>query len=567
MKPLYGLIRCIFVLAMIAFTGPLWAANGAPILFFSDLISAPKTGWSASQPNQGAVVTVWGRNFGTARGSSYVTVNGVKLTADSDYKDSWAKTNNPVPFLQSITFQLNSEMASGDGGISVTVDGKTSNVLPFRVNTIGKIYFIDVNASGGDGSYENPWYNLKNFVNIMNPGDVGYFREGLYDSKFTSGKSVIWVKNTGRAGTAKDPIGFVGYPGEVAMFDSWTKGDASNFNKSILIESKYVTVAKLATYAFTRAIQVADYGRIVGNDAIGVQKKLGGAGIIHVGADGVKILGNTTHGGRSRDRLDHSIYIDGCQENTPNEIAYNYSYDNFIDRGPHFVDNHQESRCSSSVYQKSNSWHHNLISCEADKSRGIGIYDLSWDKGEANEPEPAHVYNNILVGCGNGWHGAMYHTNGHAYFYNNILYNNQGRGIQVDQGDMLLSSRIINNLIVNTTSDEYISGDKRYYDSNAYYNGDAGTIPASDANAVTSAPQITVDSSAYNPVVLTDNSPLIDAGSSDVADLVVDDFYGNARVGSHDIGAVQWLGGGEAPATPAPSPPNPPGNLTVEPRQ
>lgn len=516
------------------------AGAAVPIIFFSDLISAPKSDWSSSEPDKGAIVTIWGRNFGVSRGSSYVTVNGINLSTDSDYKDDWAKTNNPVPFLQTVTFQLNSSMADGDGRISVTVGNKTSNTIPFRINTIGSIYFIDVNASGGTGTLSDPWSDLSDFIDEMQPGDVGYFREGTYDKIYNGGKSNIWVRKSETWGTAQDPIGFIGYPSEVAMFDSWTNGHKANFNKSVIVEAYHMTVAKLATKAFSRGIQVGRYGRIIGNDAIGVQEVIGGAGIIHTGSDGVKVLGNAVHGGRSGNRLDHSIYIDGCQDLAANEIAYNYSYDNLIDRGPHLVDNHQENRCSSEVYQKSNHWHNNLISCEAQASRGIGIYDLSWDKGEANEPETAYVYNNILVGCGDGWHGAIYHANGHAAFYNNILYDNQGKGMQLFDSPTVLSSVAINNVIVNGTMDEYVTGDRHTFDSNAYFNGPAESIPSSDQNAVLADPMITVNSSAYNPVILDKDSPLIDAGSSIVSSLVSDDFFGHKRMGIYEIGAVAY---------------------------
>jgi len=537
MEKLLLVFRTIFIAGLVA--GSTAAHAAEPMIFFSDLISAPKNGWDSSEPNKGAIVTIWGRNFGTQRGDSYVTVNGTKLTTDSDYKDVWAKTNNPVPFLQTITFQLNSDMSNGDGTISVSVNNTTSNTVPFRINTIGSIYFIDVNASGGTGTLSDPWDNPNDFIKAMSPGDVGYFRAGIYDKKYNRGKSNMWIRKTQTWGTPEDPIGFVGYPNEVAMFDSWTNGDKSSLNSSIKIESRYITVSKLFTRAFTRGIQVGRYGRIIGNDAIGVQEVIGGAGIIHTGSDGVKVLGNAVHGGRSGHRLDHSIYIDGCQELAANEIAYNYSYDNLIDRGPHFVDNHQVNRCKSDVYQKSNHWHNNLISCEADASRGIGIYDLSWDKGEANEPDPAYVYNNILIGCGDGWNGAMYHSNGHAVFYNNMLINNQGVGLQLHDNRDILSSAAINNVIINSTDDDYVQKSERHtFSNNSYFGGPADSIPSSDTNAVLTDPMITVDSTAYNPVIIHKDSPIIGKGSSLVSTLVTTDFFGTKQVGSYNIGSV-----------------------------
>ncbi|NOY73965.1 MAG: hypothetical protein GXP14_16615 [Gammaproteobacteria bacterium] len=553
-KSLQGLRIIIFAGFVAIGSGAAHAAD--PVIFFSDLISAPKTGWNSTEPNQGAIVTIWGRNFGNTRASSYITVNGINLSTDSDYKDDWAKTNNPVPFLQTITFQLNSSMADGNGTISVTVNEKTSNTIPFRVNTIGSIYFINPSASGGSGTLSDPWSDLSDFIDTMKPGDIGYFREGTYDQIYNGGKSNIWVRKSETWGTAQDPIGFIGYPNEVAMFDSWANGHESNFNKSVIVEAYYMTVAKLATRAFSRGIQVGRYGRIIGNDAIGVQKLIGGAGIIHTGSDGVKILGNSVHGGRSKNRLDHSIYIDGCQDLAANEIAYNYSYDNLIDRGPHLVDNHQQNRCPSDVYQKSNHWHNNLISCEAQPSRGIGIYDLSWDKGEANEPETAHVYNNILVGCGDGWHGAIYHANGHAAFYNNILYNNKGKGLQLFDSETVLSSVAINNVIVHADgiTDAYVTGERHLFDSNSYFNGPGASIPASDTNAVTENPLITVNTAAYNPVIINEGSPLLNAGSSAVSTIVTKDFFGTPQLGIYNIGAVESVI----------TPPMPPTSLTVK---
>jgi hypothetical protein len=57
---------------------------GGPVLFFSDLQSGPKTGWEDGAAH-GAAVSIWGRNFGPDRGSSFVTVGGVDLTDDADY--------------------------------------------------------------------------------------------------------------------------------------------------------------------------------------------------------------------------------------------------------------------------------------------------------------------------------------------------------------------------------------------------------------------------------------------------------------------------------------------------
>jgi hypothetical protein len=51
-------------------------ANAAgPALFFTDLISGPKSG---GQNDLGAFITIYGEGFGVARGTSTVTIGGVE---------------------------------------------------------------------------------------------------------------------------------------------------------------------------------------------------------------------------------------------------------------------------------------------------------------------------------------------------------------------------------------------------------------------------------------------------------------------------------------------------------
>jgi hypothetical protein len=35
------------------------ADNSQPVIFFSDMTSAPNSGWSDAEPNKGASITVW----------------------------------------------------------------------------------------------------------------------------------------------------------------------------------------------------------------------------------------------------------------------------------------------------------------------------------------------------------------------------------------------------------------------------------------------------------------------------------------------------------------------------
>lgn len=518
-------------------TCPQPPGDGAPVLMFSDLTYGSKTGWDGSA-TEGAVVTVWGRNLGTegTRGTDYVTVGGVNLTDDTDYLDTWAETSNPVPFLETVTFQLNSSMADGNTEISVTVGGVTSNVLNFTIGA-GAIYFVaqDAPASGTDGSLANP-YDCTDFVGVVNPGDVVYFRGGNYVDKCNGGKSNIWYRDTYTNGTASQPIALGAYPNEVPLMDGITNGDTSNFNKSMQISANYVTLFKMTGYALGPAVETqGDYVRIVGNNLQGATQFIAGTGIIIGSQDGNEYIGNATWGARSNNRLDHAIYLNSCSPNVGVKVGYNWIYDNQYDRGPSISINHQETRCPSNVALASHYVYNNVIDCTNFATRGIGVFDLSWDVGEAQEPDPTYVYNNILINCGTGGYAAMYHNNGHAEFFNNTLFGLQGNGFDAAGGGVL-STKFINNVIQGSTY-ECVDGLPSSLDNNAYFGG--CVVPAGDLSAITSDPKMTINvgTDTYD---LAPDSPLIDAGSVASNAIVNDDFLGRGRNNtSIDVGALE----------------------------
>src|SRR5206468_2532910 len=84
--------------------------SGGPTLFFSDLTWGPKTGWEGST-TKGAAITIWGKNFGAIRGTSYITVNGAQLNATTDYAE-WDAVG-PARGLERITFWLNNTATDG----------------------------------------------------------------------------------------------------------------------------------------------------------------------------------------------------------------------------------------------------------------------------------------------------------------------------------------------------------------------------------------------------------------------------------------------------------------------
>ncbi|HLE11076.1 MAG: hypothetical protein A2504_01735 [Bdellovibrionales bacterium RIFOXYD12_FULL_39_22] len=161
------------------------AITGLPRILFSDLTDAPVTGWEGSA-TKGAAVSIFCRNIGSVRGTSYVTVGGIDLKNESDYAEWGAYENPVVPIgIRRITFYLNSSMLTGGSypntTIAVTTSEGVSSTIPFHTRLLGQnhIYFID-NVGGAvanDGlatsrAKRYPAWFRKNAI----AGDVAYIR-------------------------------------------------------------------------------------------------------------------------------------------------------------------------------------------------------------------------------------------------------------------------------------------------------------------------------------------------------------------------------------------------------
>jgi hypothetical protein len=110
--------------------------NG-PALFFTDLISGPKTG---GENNNGAYITIYGMGFGATQGTSTVTVGGGLVNNCPIWGATWQ-------WYQKTVCQLGSLTATGN--IVVTVSGNASNTLPFTVRS-GNIFCVS--TAGNDGN-------------------------------------------------------------------------------------------------------------------------------------------------------------------------------------------------------------------------------------------------------------------------------------------------------------------------------------------------------------------------------------------------------------------------------
>ena len=309
-------------LALFCCLMPATAFCASPALHYSDISWGPKSGWEGST-SKGAAVTVWGQNLGSPRGSNYVTVNGAQLTADSDYAE-WGAASG-ARSQQRITFWLNPNCGNGAGSITVTVNGVTSNAIPFNVAP-GTIYFISVtdgnNSNNGlyssaQGGANGPFKDLYMFGPQHNPsGDgqyIAYVRGGTYTAQDTSGDSTI-ISYRGPSGGATKQKALVGYPAETPVIDATglTRGVVWNADYSPYGRNSYLTYSKLTVANGTEAFYVyGDYIRVIGNHFQSMLDPVWSGILFVANSQYTKIYGNFfEHCGATTDgSYKHHIYL------------------------------------------------------------------------------------------------------------------------------------------------------------------------------------------------------------------------------------------------------------------
>lgn len=491
---------------------PPWVVAGDPIVLFSDLISAPRQGWSAAEPNKGAVVSIFGFNFGAfSAGNTFVTIGGVSITELGDYPITWG-SGAQNPHLERVTFHLNSSIPLGEQNLTITVNGKTS--LPIKIKvTANSIYFADPNATSGTGTLTDPWLSPVNFTSTAIAGDVLYCRSGVYSFLIDGGNAAWYIRPDGAGspandGTATDPVAICGYPGETCTIQALDAIGGSMY-RGIVIKSQAYTIANLTVRTTGLGIDAggassSDNHRIINNDVSGVQSSDASGHIITQGSNSV-VLGNKAHGGRSGNKLDHAIYPSGDASRGGCHIAWNYIVDNNFDTGPLISINHQDDRIPSNARCKSHYVYANFLDSSAFPCSGITVYDLSWDAGTdtAGEPEPAYVFNNVLIGCGvDRTFPALSAWGAHSRWFNNTLYNCVGTGMDISNA-RVISCEVKNNIFHCQTghTHEYIRelnldpSAQITIDSNVYFNSTGGlTDPlVADVNGITTDPELAAD--------------------------------------------------------------------------
>jgi hypothetical protein len=550
-------MRRIFVLSIL-FSGILYsfALAASPVLFFSDLADGPKTGWNGSAV-KGAAVSIWGKNFGSSRGASYVTVAGQNLTDDADYAE-WGVATNNAGDLERITFYLESACANGAGTISVTVGGVVSNTLSFYVRATGSIYFVD-HTNGNDASNgtrdtdtglgNGPWKTLAYARQNIAGGDILYIRSGTYNEA-DSYNSILYVLE-GINGAANNYTAFAGYPGEFPVLDGTVNGSGGVIRNNYR-NTGYTVISKMKLLPFACGVRINEstvgYYRITGIEIDG-QNTYPTSDTAMVGAidphdvSNFAIYGNKVHhwGGS---RYDHGIYLGNNNDGTALlnfNIGWNEFYNLRTDVSGIYI--HPKDTDPGNGYADEIDIHDNL--CYNLQHSGIHI---------ASRVQDVRIYNNIVYNCGSASGRGAIHFNNQAavvsdiLFYNNTVYSAADSAVVLFQTASNVAMK--NNIVYSLSSTPYYADagytGTRSSDYDFWYGN--GAVPGWATHSLNVDPLFF--NTGNNDFHLQSTSPAKDAGTADVSAVVSQDYDGISRpqAAGYDVGAYEYAVDAVAPS-------------------
>jgi hypothetical protein len=552
---------CLAILCAAFGVGVVAAQTASPVLYFSDLTGGPKTGNTDTSLGQtsgqnGAIVTVWGRNLDNAQ----VFCNGVQAA----YYYFRGNASRPADLytyhkMQMISFQISRLAQDGAGTIYALVNGRRSNDLPFTVRA-GGIRFVRTtgNDNTGNGSWGLPWRTIIKAVNTIAPGDIAYIGDGVNQTTETDYSAAV---NLGSDGTSTQPKALVVYPGATSRVGAATLGrafylqaaDKDGFSSHWVIAKFTITTAEIGAPAYTGFRVIGNY--ITAPNGDGMDGAINGEG------NNVYALGNELDrvGSTSCTKLYHAIYFKGYRKDEPprsptesnREIAWNYVHDCKTNRGINIY-----SEQLNAAFIEGHSIHDNVIVNQRGDGIMLGYYVVGTNS----------IYNNLIVRAGLGpewWDDASYHTGihintGHEQVpstivncYNNTLYacGWSGAVYAEESGHLLVSPEALalhttvyfSNNIVASAGEPYIAAESAALAAGRHRNCwfGKGLAPAWDTGAINADPRFVAPGA--NDFQLKQGSPCIDAGLN-VSAVVRRDLLGLTRPqgSAYDLGAYEF---------------------------
>jgi hypothetical protein len=501
-------------------------STGTPVISYSDLLSGPDTG---GVNNEGAFITIYGKNFGASRGASTITLGGGEVA------QYWSWNDSKITFQPGINVQ--------DGNIVVHVSGQdASNGVPFDIRP-GNIFFVNVSAAvDGDGSYASPWIDLRTFYVNAQPGDICYIRAGTYSGKYmdNSGAAVSNFLPTagGVAGTLANPITYAAFPGETVRITA-AAPLANNIDFETVTHNGFQFVNLTFSSAGMSIYMSGDGLSLIGCTITALDRSAQGATIHLQSITNSRFIGNTLAGCPITTMTrGYDMRLIGVNSST---ISYNTSLASNVNAlGPLLY--------ITGLCQNINIFCNNFNGGGSINTRAL---IEACDSGST-----MNIYNNIFQNVATDYtdYGVFNFWGGGANFYFNTVYNvhginSTGAAIFRIGGASVETINIENNILFSDASTPvfYFSDANGAItsDYNDYWN--CVGLPA-DVHSIVQAPHFVNNGSDFH---LLADSPVIGKGTT--LALVPRDRDWVLRPASPAIGAYEYL----APYTP-PSPPTPP---------
>lgn len=588
--------RClIFGVVLVVVMGlgcrPSHAQASPPVIYYLDILSGPNTG---GESNNGVILTIYGKNFGSSQGTSTVTVGG---GAVATYK-RWCSACDSTGLHDMISVAIGGSAATG--AVVITVGGQASYCENHDANegctfTVvpGNIFYISPTGNdSASGSFAAPWASLNHADATISPGDTVYIENGF--QKLTCDGQGWHAAFTGltSGGTSGHREAYIVYPGATATLGVLTGGSCGGDSLQYGIRNagaeNYVTFAGWTIRSPISCLEGNNnnFGRYINIDCASTGPAGASASFVfQAGNKGLYLYGNNLHdvsSGNNTTRLNSCIYFGtstssifpawnkvgdgntGCQtllevhSTGGNEIYDVHIHDNILHGGT----------CVG------------MNISTVDPSKGVvEIYNnIVYHTGAGPNPTDSSCYYNVALAFTNaGDVGAGVTTCAGNLstcvvdVYNNTFYdagsirNTQNSGaswgmiyIANNQGGSVQWERFTNNILYPTTAEGlYFTSDTLTSQVGSCANNDffqAGVAPLYCNTGALSNVDPKVVSTSTADFRLQSTSPLLGVGLG--THLSIFDFDGNPRPKPPAIGAYDLPFGGVYP-------PNPPANLSI----